>query len=830
MFGSIDIKTRPLKFALLVDANRPRQVRDAIRLASTLWGGAYSPIIPLHERMPRTWRDRLLKAPPAKRVTLGYIEAFDPDALIQFSAGVPDYVSELGLETIKPEQIWNTLKDGDLAPQFGIGIFEILHDVFEKHFKYKVRYPVEVALPRIPSRYALFWASVFGEIPEKHLEVINRDYGEALEITSVDVREDNLSELFATKIRFPRRLVDHGIKRMHSHRHRSGSVFFLDATKVEDVIDFWNLRALGDVVIPVPKQLKTNTQLKEIVVDFLKRHRRHWRHNRAHCDFATFIRARNCTEQEMTAYATSLAIEKESNDPSNDPFFSLQPWYPRVWDEWARDKDGAVPAEITGDGSDSVEIGDTEKLQIRLRAILPSVAKDDYAFHGEARCANEINFRFYGQREYLAEVFPKSTGQHFLSVISGLGSFGDWRVGRNGLVKLVKYEFSDTRSIPTAEQVFFAWLTDLGWQPKLSSPGLIAKQIYHQTGGFPAILANEKLLGLLEYMNGGSVRQDGTPGRGNVVNQDRDLEVGEVKRRLHEERNEARLHDLLVSMGAFKLGLRVACPKCLRRSWFPMDRIRDAFDCPRCLNEFPAIGNLGNATWCYKTAGPFSIARYGDGAYGVLLTLRLFDDRGASSIQTTPVMSFVAKAAGKKELEADFAMFWQESIFGERLSGLLFGECKTYGKFGRADFQRMRYLAKAFPGAVLVFSTLRKSLSKQEVREIARIAKAGRRYWKAERPINPVLVLTATELFHFSGPPYSWDKTTRERFKHSRGLLGLCDATQQLYLDLPSWHTEWREKWDRRRARRAAKEVAQAAAPANVEEVTETPPALVPEE
>jgi hypothetical protein len=84
MFGSIEVKTRPIKLAYLVDPGNSDHVREAIRLSSTLWGGAYFPIIALYKRMPRTWKD-FLKAPPAKSVILGYLEAFDPDVLVQFS-------------------------------------------------------------------------------------------------------------------------------------------------------------------------------------------------------------------------------------------------------------------------------------------------------------------------------------------------------------------------------------------------------------------------------------------------------------------------------------------------------------------------------------------------------------------------------------------------------------------------------------------------------------------------------------------------------------------------------------------------------------------------
>jgi hypothetical protein len=111
----------------------------------------------------------------------------------------------------------------------------------------------------------------------------------------------------------------------------------------------------------------------------------------------------------------------------------------------------------------------------------------------------------------------------------------------------------------------------------------------------------------------------------------------------------------------------------------------------------------------------------------------------------------------------------------------------------------MRQLANTFPGAVLVFSTLRKSLTPQEIKSITRIAKRRRKYWKSDRPINPVLILTGTELLHFSGPPHCWEESLQKKFDHVYGLIALCDATQQIYLNLPSWQTEWHEKWEKKR-------------------------------
>jgi hypothetical protein len=74
----------------------------------------------------------------------------------------------------------------------------------------------------------------------------------------------------------------------------------------------------------------------------------------------------------------------------------------------------------------------------------------------------------------------------------------------------------------------FAWLKDKGWEAKLSSPGLLAKQIYKKLDGHVLTLANEKLLGLLEHMNGGSVQSNGQPVTNNRVRQERELPIGEI--------------------------------------------------------------------------------------------------------------------------------------------------------------------------------------------------------------------------------------------------------------------------------------------------------------
>jgi hypothetical protein len=724
---------------------------------------------------------------------------------------VPDIIKATGLRIIKPESVWRPHGKLIPTPQFGIGVFELLDDIFREFFKYKSKYPVKILIPNIPLKFPLFWASLFGEIDAVLMPRLERGYIEATDARVFNFQQENLGETMARDAMFPRRITQWGINPYPhaSFRKDSGRVFFMDATKQSDVIDFWNLRAVGGDVIPLPKQLAEDDQMRKILVNFLKGHRRHWGHNPAVCDTASFIRARSRTMEEMQEYARTLKIDRDPNDPSQDGFFGLQHWYPRIWDEWGRDKDGALPDDPYGSEESSADIADTNKRTIRLKTLLPKFASE-HGYRGEPRCTNEIRFSLYGSEEYLAEVFPKSSSEKLKRAISGLTSLGgDWRVGRNGIVKLVKGEFGEHRDIPAAEEIMLSWLRDRGWEPTLSAPGILAKQIYRHLEGGIGILRNEKLLGLLEHMNGGRVKQDGTPAEDNEVGQERDLSVGEVKNRLAATGARGDLHAYLLDKGVFRLGLRVQCPHCLRRSWWTLQDIQDLITCRRCLNSFPAVGNVEGATWSYKAAGPFSVPNYADGAYGVLLTLGQFQEHRMTTMRTTPIASFVAQ--GKKQnLEADFALFWQESLYGETRDGTLFGECKTYGQFEAKDFIRMRRIAKAFPGAVLVFSTLRKALRAKEVDGIARVAKAGRKYWKPDHPLNPVLVLTGTELLHWTGPPYCWEAPVRDKFQHTSGLLGLCDATQQIYLKLPPWQAEWHKKWEEKRLRRAEKIASQA--------------------
>lgn len=132
---------------------------------------------------------------------------------------------------------------------------------------------------------------------------------------------------------------------------------------------------------------------------------------------------------------------------------------------------------------------------------------------------------------------------------------------------------------------------------------------------------------------------------------------------------------------------------------------------------------------------------------------------------------------------------------------IVFGEAKSFGReaFEVVDIKRMKSLASHFPGAILVFSTMKEAsdLSPDEVSRMAKLAEWGREYIIDRRETRaPVIVLTATELF----TPFSVQETWKQMGgRHAelieRGWVGvddlrvLADLTQQLYLNMPSYGT-----------------------------------------
>jgi hypothetical protein len=181
MFGEITIKSRPLRLAFITPPDRAA-LQKVVEINSTLWGGAFNPIIPLYGRIPEAWRLYPgQKLSVADRV-LGYVRAFDPDVIVSNVGEVPEYLRDMERAIISIDDIWaEFLEDGNGVPSYGVGVFEVLNGIYDELFRVVHRFPSKIVLPTFDSRYELFWSAVVGQFPKAFGDVIFGNFSKAID-------------------------------------------------------------------------------------------------------------------------------------------------------------------------------------------------------------------------------------------------------------------------------------------------------------------------------------------------------------------------------------------------------------------------------------------------------------------------------------------------------------------------------------------------------------------------------------------------------------------------------------------------------------------------
>ena len=155
---------RPIKLAFVVDYDDKKTILEVIRINSLLWGGVYNPIIPYFARKPKELaKDILFKRENNEEIVKGYLEAYDPDYVInlsKFSANIKDR------ETITLSDIINDLKEEGVVG-YGISLFEIFNHFYREELRFIRKHPIDIIQPKWSSRYELFFASIFGKLPDQ---------------------------------------------------------------------------------------------------------------------------------------------------------------------------------------------------------------------------------------------------------------------------------------------------------------------------------------------------------------------------------------------------------------------------------------------------------------------------------------------------------------------------------------------------------------------------------------------------------------------------------------------------------------------------------------
>ncbi len=572
-----------------------------------------------------------------------------------------------------------------------------------------------------------------------------------------------------------------------------------------DLIDFWNLRALGWDITPLPASLAS--KLTAFCEDFLQKSYRPFPPPSNAYHRASFLCSPSSNQAELQSFVAALRI------PPHDPdhhLISLDTRVPRIWEEWGRSADHAEPQTVTDSTAavDSHLIGDG----LHVKTAIPKFLEDDRYASQQHACTNVFESIPGG-----AQVIPWGSGE-----LTGLiHDFADKKIwlSREGIVT-TSAQFSSTRFLrsPSALNVFTAFAKSRGLVLSLSPAGDTCEQIIKALGGIRSIEFVARSPELLRFLN--SLAHESVEAESDMIPNKKVrkayapyAQTLEAVSRATSGRPEIANHNFfnaLINRKVLTVGLTLRCAECNHRSWHALSSLAPTMSCPRCLATlpFPAAAPPRTEEWAYKVSGPFAAENFAHGAYCVASTLHFLTDSIFN--ESTWLPSFRLKSEQGKEVEVDFGMFARPNRLTHATSPfLILGECKSFNLFTPDDFARLHHIADLFPGAVLCFATFREGLDTRETQALTKIVRRGRSFLRAGRLRNPVLVLTGKELF----AQFSWDREFCEiygdRAEYARmvylrrDIEELCDFTQQVHLGMESYHSWLDEKRKKRIAGRS---------------------------
>lgn len=779
---------RPIRLAFVVPPEDPKALRAVFETNTCLWGGVQNPVVPVYRRRPRHWEDRW-EWPGGVDYAKAMLRAFEPDFVVETKEGLANGLQLPERRVIKLRDVLDPHRESHVG--YGVSAVDALRHAYEEDLKFVRRHKLIAAWDEgAEARPDLLKAAAVGTYPrDPSLQYFKKWYSDLFEPESPLTQYAELVDALVTGVVTPLRAHLYGLRDRPGMGWRANEaiLFLLNPESVSDVTDYWNLRAWGLRCFPLP--VGAVRESVAAVVPLITRENVRLRGNpdpnMKHR--TTLLKARSVPEASLREAASLLK-------PIPPDSLVLKDSLPRYWNSQARAYDAGERGELVGE-HDDLDVA-VEDRRIRFDLLEPKLETFG-TWSGLPRWANTISLRDYSATES-GLVFPREGAE--LSHLLRSFDLGGSQSLRSGIaVTSSGHSTSQWWEVPDGQTVIHDWFAGQKLAFKPSAAGKTAVEVARAVGGLQGLrlLDSVQLLDWLEKASRG----------GRLLQHEL---FGLLKRTEEHPKAPGNLLRSLVERNVLRLGLLLPCPACGTEGWFALEELGAALRCERCLRtfRFPS-DNPPKNKWAYRTLGPFAVSGYANGAYTTLLALRALGPSLDADMTWFPGCE-VGPEDSKYEL--DFVAFWRKRWGMGGQVRVLMGECKTFDKFTAKEVLRFRAVAKKFPKTIRVFATLRAELEQDEKSAIAGLAREGRRLGGSR---SPVLVLTATELLSTRQPPYCYDGAGArfEKFKDYNpapmagddGLLGLCDLTQQLHLDMEATWTTIDKEVATRRARRTSR-------------------------
>ena len=837
----VDIRLRPIRFGFLVRPDDKEKVLEIFRINTCLWGGMFNPIIPFFESVPSWLESEGFHFENPKQMINDYLDFFEPDFLVEAEEGLAE---EFGFDPERVIQLRHILEHpgGRSADQYGLSVYGIYQDLYAKAFQFEQRHkdPVVHVQPA-DTAFTNFAAANFGSFPvHEQFRYFERYYKGVFNPERKILDAAALLELYQFGYSSALRI---GCEKLRggSNEHLSPALFILDAHESKDLVDFWNLRAIHQRVVAVP--IQWIEELSPFCKQFIRdNYRRQPNDPSPNMVGPVLMFSRSLSEGNVEEIVENYSFVEEGD------VYTIQRWAPTIWYKLSEQVASPTRPTLAADQKIMNLPIDGDNPEIRFDPLFPEfVSKPEFVSeYNLFRVANVVKLQDWSntsqalrlrdatKNDQIATVFPCNYKNPSVPKFQPeLQQRSDYLLPTTeGFVIFPSEEYMFERwSLVDGTTAFNQWLTAKQVPAIRSDAGRATQQIIQTLGGLQQgvlCLAHKGVIELLDEM-----------ARKLTKSFHCQKFRGKIRNAVNNERLKDRTFEILVRQKAVELGLEFKCSKCSKWSWYSVNQLDYSLICNFCFKpfDFPIIAptDKKHSKWAYRVVGPFALPKYADGGYAAALAIHFFTDviGGFDQAGVTWSSAQELKLSKDKKVEADFMLWYrrkdvfgtERSFFGtglpifgtDRPTETVFGEAKSFGRrgedvFEQDDVDRMKLLAEAFPGSILVFATMKEELSQGEIDRIKKLAEWGREYDKERRQTRaPVIVLTGTELFTTGYLTTSWEKRggkyedLAQRISQGESNLRiLANFTQHLYLDmemLPYGPTEaqLRESFERRR-------------------------------
>lgn len=751
----LDLSYRPLRIAWAVEAGDFAGLRRAVRFSHALWGGQFNPIVVV---------DRMAEARQL-------MEQFRPDMIWPASSGetakkfgeaFPNLITPfMGTELIGPEgttqvlDVHNALAflrdkpDGKALRDRGVTLFDwhaedALADVLLMQLG---DYPA-------PAEIKVDYRRMLTEGLGANTEGVARDG--VIPASAIDRANVAVISRF-------------GVTSRRDHRTGFHPGFFIgDAGNFDDLVGFWNIRA-ADIPLWFVDQ-KAIARFEHVIAAWEKR-------------------ATEMLAQRRNAWDRQLAVWSRADVEADARLLGERAWLRIPITDFAwNGLNITVPA---------MQLGETTVLGVV----------------GDSGGKPRISFA-YGEKAFADDVWFYQ--QHLVVSISragGLAHNAEYTLSPPFVPELNEFyarqmtlEYDKLRSEPEGVGLvidacdhdgllsalpFSDLVAELfklaGYEAKLSSGGLIARQLINRLGGLQGgrvfKIPGARRLVKAHGPNHSFTRRTALQMIGaqdpespkSKFSDYADLYIEQRARGL--KLSPADVFGYMLEKGLFRMGADVRCPSCQMAGWVSLDQLRQRIACDLCGHEHEVPRQLAEAEWAFRRSGILGAERNAQGAIPVVLAFQQLDTtfhgRSGRTIHS-PSLDLVP-LAGKPGTACEVDLVWIMAMprWQSPRTIVVLGECKDQGSIDEPTMEHLREVADAFPRDRFEVFILLAKIADFSADEIAR-AKALNR-----GGINRVIMLTAREL----EPYFIFERTKKECIFTERGHdpKGLASTTAQIY-------------------------------------------------